>query len=121
MSRLLNTMSRHRETVTRQRFDAGSIDDDTGRYTKDPTPTESSITDARVYPASREQVERLPEGMRTRETLAIHTASELRAAVTGDSGTPPDRIVRGGVTYEVGSVAYWHHGRYEAVLARVEA
>jgi hypothetical protein len=72
---------------------------------------------ASVQPASGKELDRLPEGFRTREVLAVYTATELRV---GAAGVPPDRIEVQGGTYEVQAVERWESGGYwKALAARV--
>jgi hypothetical protein len=61
---------------------------------------------ASVQPASGRDVERLPEGLRDRETMALFTATELRVAVPA-SGLPGDRLEVDGFTFEVHAHERW--------------
>lgn len=70
--------------------------------------------DASVQPATAKELERLPEGQRTRETLAVYTTTELRIAAPGQAA---DRLEHDGVTYEVQSVEPWGVGGYFKALA----
>lgn len=82
--------------------------------------TSSTFTIAGVIaPASGRQIERLPEGQRDKETIAIYTPTELRTASAG--GAPADRITWGGRVYEVLSVKPWSEagGFVEALAIKV--
>lgn len=74
--------------------------------------------DASVQPVSQEQLQRLPEGMRTQEVQNLFTSTELNAK-TEDS--EPDTIFIDGSDWEVQAVESWASlgGYYRAVVARV--
>lgn len=82
----------------------------------DPAMVSSTITGA-VQPASGSDVQRLPEGVSSDETLVIFTTTSLYGALTGE----PDRVVVGGVEYQVAKVEPWEaNGNYcRALLTRV--
>lgn len=91
-----------------------------GRLT--PGETTTLTIAANVQPASGRDLLRLPEGLRTRETIAIWTAAELRTA-DEDAGTPADRVAYGGATYQVENVEGWGvlGGYRKAIAAKVES
>lgn len=76
--------------------------------------TEDLSIKAIVYPAGDRELRRLPEAMRTIETMGVVAGEILRTANESD-GTQADRFVHGGRTYEVraieayGDIAgFWH-------------
>jgi len=77
---------------------------------------------ASVQPASGREVERLPEGLRSRETMTVYTRSELRPAQP-ESGTEADRISIDGADFEVLSVRRWNKlaNFFNATVVRVLA
>lgn len=97
-------------TVTRNTASYGSD----GRLTA-ASPTTFSIT-ASVQPLSGRDLQRLPEGKRTREARAVFTPTML---------TPgpnlPDQIQIDGLAWEVDSVQDWQNlgGYYRAVVLKM--
>lgn len=69
---------------------------------------------ASIQPATPTELQRLPEGDRTKAIVAIWTATELRTAVAGGRA---DRVAYGGATYEVQAVEAWDFGGYWKALA----
>lgn len=73
-----------------------------------------------VQPASGRDLQRLPEGQRTRETISIWCLVELRTA-TVPAGSGADRVRYGSGVYEVERVEWWQEGGFWKALAqRVE-
>lgn len=66
-------------------------------------PTSTSIR-ATVAPASQRTMARAPEGIAVGDLVTIASYDEIRAATEG--GAPADRVVAGGVTYEVQAVTH---------------
>lgn len=97
-------------TITLRRVAAGSRGSD-GRWS-DGARTDSSIT-ASVQPAQGEDLQALPEGLRSRRTIKVYTTTELRTA-DQQAGTSPDQLVLSGLagvddgTYEVQTVQPWY-------------
>lgn len=99
---MIPTPREHFQPVTRRRFDPGTYT--SGRWSG------GAIVDeeirASVQPASGRDLLRLPEGLRTRDTVAILTDADLRTA-NETAGTKADRIVVSGEEYEVVAVDDW--------------
>lgn len=77
--------------------------------------------EAAVLPAATEDIELLPEGMRSRESRAIWTHFALR---TGHAnGSLPDRVEVQGVTYEVHAIRDFQAmaGYTKAIAVRVSS
>lgn len=68
---------------------------------------------ASIQPATPKELQRLPEGDRTRDVIAIWTTTELRVG----EGAQADRVSYGGATYEVQAVERWDLGAYWKALA----
>lgn len=86
-----------------------------GRVTP-PTPTTYSVN-ANVQPLSGSELLRLPEGLRTRETVALWTDVDLRTA-DESAGVLADTVAINGRTYEVELVEDWRfHGGYRRFIA----
>lgn len=83
-----------------------------------PGATVSLTVEAVVVPASGRQLERLPEGQRSKDTIAIYSPTELRTASV--DGPPADRLTWQGASYEVQSVKPWNEagGFFEALAVR---
>ena len=101
--------------VTIRRGSAGS--DTKGRYTPGST---SDITgvEASVQPITGNELQRLPEGLRTQRPVKLYTTTEIRASSVA-TGVPSDLIVWDGETWEVQFVEkhIWG-GYYKAVIIR---
>ena len=102
------------QTVTVTHRAAGSWTD--GRYTDGAAST--ATIKAAVYPATGEQLDRLPEARRSRETIAIFTDSALTPGAA-PSGAGADVITYGSDTYEVATVKRWVPGGYETLAQKV--
>jgi len=107
------------EPVTLRRTAAGSRGAD-GRFV--PGAATDTTLQASVQPMSGRDIERLPEGLRSRASLKLFAETELRLAEA--SGVYPcDRIVYDGEVYEVGAAQKWGATspipHYEAVLLRI--
>lgn len=77
--------------------------------------------EAAVLPAATEDIELLPEGMRSKESKAIWTHFALR---TGHAhGSLPDRVEVQGVTYEVHAIRDFQAiaGYTKAIAVRVSS
>lgn len=96
---------------------AGTWSETTGEYTPGATTTET--IDAVVVPASGEQLQRLPEGLRSSSSIAVYTAVALKPAEA--NGAPGDRLTWGGQVFEVQVVKPWNEagGFCEAVAVRI--
>lgn len=74
-----------------------------------------------IQPATPKELERLPEGDRHKETVAVFTATALRAG-DEETGTAPDWLERHGALYEVTSLDNWTtEGFCHALAQRVTA
>lgn len=75
---------------------------------------------ASIQPASGNDLQRLPEGMRTSDVVVIFTSTLLR--VLGQDAAdqlPPDTIVYNGSTYQIETVQDWiKDANYCEALAR---
>lgn len=98
-------ISEHFATVTRRRRAAGAYV--AGNWV-DGTSSDASIV-ASVQPASHRDLLRLPEGLRTRSTVAVITDDDLRTA-NETAKLAADRIVYQGEDWEVVSVDAWEMG-----------
>lgn len=81
---------------------------------------ESVVTvEACVQPLSGRELLRLPEGLRTRETVAVYSPVELRTA-NASTGALADQVHHAGGVFEVELVEAWGHlgGYWRAVAAR---
>lgn len=74
-------------------------------------------TVAVAVPVSGRELQRLPEGMRSREVMRIFTEDELR---TVQPGSDPDLVSIDGYLFEVQAVSRWvAGGYYEAFAVKV--
>jgi hypothetical protein len=80
-----------------------------------PSTTASTIL-ALVTPTSGRQLERLPEGLRSNETITIYTKTQLQTvAPTAE----PDVVIYNGASYQVESVERWQQsGSFWVALAQ---
>lgn len=107
------------DTVERQRL-SGAGHDSHGRAT---TPTVASTPGlASVQPASGRDLQRLPEGERSGEVLAVWTTLELRTADAA-TGVLADRLAFRGRVFEVVHVDAWQEagGYVKALVMAVSA
>jgi hypothetical protein len=76
-------------------------------------------TQASVQPVSGRELLRLPEGLRTRELVAVYSPVELRTA-NATSGALADQVAYGGATYEVQLVEDWSRlgGYWRGIAAK---
>jgi len=83
--------------------------------------TTTTLAVVNIQPASGRDLLRLPEGVRTRETVAIWTSDELRTANEA-TGAPADVVNYGGASYQVELVEDWVGlgGFRKAIAAKVE-
>lgn len=82
-------------------------------------PSTSSLSlVAVVEPAGGRDLQRLPEGMRTREVKAVWTATALKSA---DATYEPDLLTIEGASWEVQNVENWstHGNYYRALVVKV--
>lgn len=93
----------HFVTVVRKRGPAGVYVD--GRWV-DGTPVADVEIKASVQPATSRDLLRLPEGLRTRATVAVITDDDLRTA-NESLRVEADRIVHLGEEWEVVQVDEW--------------
>lgn len=90
-------------TVTRIRRAVGAYGSDGGW--SDGAETLTPSISASVQPASGRDLQRLEEGLRSREVLKVYTASGLWRAPDQRTGTPGDLVDIDGARYEVHAVA----------------
>lgn len=78
----------------------------------------TSTIQASVQPAGGKELQRLPEGERLQDYLAVWTTSEL---LTLEGSRAPDRLVIDGAEYEVVAVEDWlsEGNYYKAIVHRV--
>jgi len=101
--------------VTIRRGSAGSSIK--GRYTPGSTSDTTGVV-ASVQPVTGNELERLPEGIRSRRPAKLYTETEIKQA-DSVAGTPPDLIIWDGETWEVLSVEKHAWGTYyKAMIAR---
>lgn len=74
---------------------------------------------ANVQPTSGRDLQRLPEGARSSETITVWSKTELRTAT---SNAPADRVRYRGRIYEAQSLEDWSQlgGYFKAICAAVE-
>lgn len=89
--------------VTRRRYAAGSYDS-TGSWVGDPSPTDTTIQMS-IQPMPGDQVQLLPEGLRTRNVQVGYTESDMITAVA--NGPRGDQIIDGATTYDVHEAGPW--------------
>lgn len=83
----------------------------------DPVAGSSSTFSIRacVQPVSGRDLQRVPEGLRTQELIALFTPTELR---TKTGTNEPDTVAVNGVTYQVQQVERWAElGNYWRAIA----
>ncbi len=110
LSNVIASLATGTYTVTRWAADSY---DTNGVLVKGATSTLSVL--ACVQPLTGRDLQRLPEGRRTREGKAVYTATALRVEPVAD------RISIDGETYEVESVRVWYDSGayYRAVALKV--
>ncbi len=102
--------------ITIRRGSAGSSVK--GQYTPGATNDITGVV-ASVRALNGDELDELPEGMRSRRTVAVHTETEIRQNDVG-AGTPADQILWDGETWEVVSVEKHVYGSYwKAIIARI--
>ncbi len=106
------------EPVTRRRY--GAPITTAGRVTY-AAPTTSTVT-AMVVPATGEELDRMPEGLRARCRMVAYTTADIRT-VAQSTGTKPDELDVDGEIYVCEDVAGWaRQGNFRVVaLVRVSA
>lgn len=106
------------ETVMLERPSAPDDYDERGRLVP-AAPAAPVPLQASVQPATGRQVMRLPEGLRSDETIALWTSTRLRGALEEDTSRG-DRLTWQGRVYEVQIVKAWGFaGFFEIVATRV--
>ncbi len=89
--------------------------DEHGRW-QEQAKEELSI-DAVVQPARGQELQRLPEGRRTSETIKVYTTTKLLSAEV-DTQNQPDVLVWQGREYQVETIDPWdEYGNYFKALA----
>ena len=87
------------------------------------TGAESTVTiKASIHPADGEELLNLPEGMRTRAGIVVHTKTQL-ITVNDETQRDPDRIVYQGEDWEVMRIEQYTTKtlpHYEALALRIE-
>ena len=100
---LARVIRRGAQTLTRLRFDVVAYDDHGRPIVPD---GESDTIEAWPQPVSGEDMERLPEGRRTKKALKFYSLDEIHSASTSDADMP-DIIVVDGDQYEVQNTVDW--------------
>lgn len=97
----------------------GGVGSDDGRYR--PGATSTFAIRASVQPLAGRDLLRLPEGLRTRQTIKVYTATALRTADAPD-GAGADVIAYQGDSYQIETVEPWAEagGFYKAIAAKVQ-
>lgn len=103
---MIPEIAEHFATVVRKRRAAGSYV--AGRYVAGALEPDLEIQ-ASVQPVSTRELLRLPEGLRTRATVAVITAADLRSA-NETLLLEADRIVHVGEEWEIVQVDDWRMG-----------
>ena len=68
-----------------------------------------------VQPINARELDRLPEGERSRARLVLWTTTSVRTTTDVD-GLPGDQVVYGGTVYDCGSLRDWsQHGQFDRV------
>lgn len=127
--------------VRRDTSEGAGAWNDEGFFEPAPRPEASTLDDlpsflASVQPATPDEIQALPEGVRARETLALYTTTELRTATNPrlDAGedpipaasprgaVPADLVIVRGEVYEVVSIERWARIRphYKAIAVRAD-
>lgn len=102
--------------VTIRRGSSGSSTK--GRYTPGATSDTTGVV-ASVQPITGDELERLPEGIKSRRPAKLYTKTEVKQKDTA-AQTPPDQIIWAGETWEVLSVERHTWGDYyKAMIGRV--
>jgi hypothetical protein len=106
------------DAVLVSRRDPGAYDPLTGLWTRG-VASEFTV-DAHVQPATRRDVDLLPEGERAREAIAVYTPAELRTSEVA-LGLEADTLAWSGRTWEVRRLEDWsaQAGYYRAVAVRL--
>ena len=102
--------------ITLRRGSAGSTT--LGRYTPGATSDTTGVV-ASVQPMKGDELDNLPEGMRSRRPVKVYTETELLTVDVG-AGTPADIIVWDGETFEIQTVEKHTYGGYwKATAVRI--
>jgi hypothetical protein len=89
-----------------------------GRFTPGAT-TDTPGVVASVQPITGKELERLPEGIRSKRPAKLYTETEIKQADVGAS-TPPDQILWDSETWEVHNVGVHTWGSYyKAIIFKV--
>lgn len=113
---LVATFATHKP-VTRVRRGASTV---AHGFTTEAAPSRAAI-EAVIYPASYRDMQVLPEGKRTEESLHVISTAELRTALEGQY--PADRLEYQGRVYEVAQVKDWNAnaGFWSVIAVRIAA
>jgi hypothetical protein len=106
--------------ITVTRTAASTLGSD-GFYT-DGAETTIAVSPVSIQPASGKDMQLLPEGARTDETIRVYCTERLRTAATPD-GVKPDRFVFDGKTWEVKTEQPWqlnNDGFFKFLAQRVD-
>jgi len=105
---------RYSKPVVIQRSKPGAHDEH-GRWKE--APTEEISIDAVVQPARGKELQRLPEGRRTSESIKVYTTTPLFSAEVEDQNQP-DILVWQGKKYQIETIDNWEeYGDYYKALA----
>jgi hypothetical protein len=114
----MSRVSRFDDPLVLNRFEAGHYDSD-GRWV---TPCSASIDiTGCIQPAGPEDMQRLPEGFRSKKALRLYTVYNIRTANQA-TGTPADTFEWEGDIYEIQSIDKWKKliPHYKAIATRIE-
>lgn len=102
--------------ITIRRGSAGSSVK--GRFTKGATLDTAGVV-ASVQPITGSELERLPEGLRSKRPEKLYSETELKQVDVG-AGTPPDLVIWDGEIWEVQRVRlHTWGGYYKAIIVKV--
>ena len=102
------------QTFSRVRVTGKTIDSTTGYVTAGTSTTTSNLT-GNIQPAGKKEIERLPEGLQSKESILIITTTELKVN---------DSINYNSFAYSVAIVenftGHLSVGQYEAIAAKID-
>jgi len=102
-------------TYTVSRISAGSSTYVAGRRQAGSTSTFS--IPAVVVPLSGMDLQRLPEGFQSQQTIAIYTTVELKTA-SSDTAQDADQLNYQGQQYQIENVEHWESGNFWKSIAQ---
>lgn len=108
-----------KQDVTLRRFD-GAITWDEDGAAVEPATVDTPIRGS-VQPLNGDELQTLPEGVRSKKTRKFYTKSEIRVE-DQHTGTKADHVIIDGETYQARTVERYGRGlrHYKATLVRVD-